>query len=253
MANLFASRKVADESVSPLMADDPSVTASVSSSRSRSSKKSSKSALTQAEQDEKDVKLGCCYTFGGLLVKSIHVIDALLGLLFIIYGALIITHFSKPAMAAAITCLTLGSVLLFAAIMGLIGFHTKVCRRIGLVISAYTAPFIALFYLSVTIAVLAATDTFFKYLILHKDVLYLSADQIKTLKDLLPFFYIILLVLGTVEMARFWGLRKIREKLIKHDVAWQHISERSRYGPVGVVGESGRSGLSEYLLCDEDA
>jgi hypothetical protein len=52
------------------------------------------------------------------------------------------------------------------------------------------------------IAVLAATDKFFNYLRLHKDVLYLSAAQIKKLRELLPLFYIVLLVLALLEMSR---------------------------------------------------
>jgi hypothetical protein len=130
------------------------------------------------------------------------VIDALLGILLLTYGSLIITKFAKPAMAIAVICLTLGSVLLLAAIMGFIGFHYKVCKRVGLALSAYMAPFIAFFYLIIVIAVLAATDKFFNYLRLHKDVLYLSATQIKSLRDLLPLFYIVLLVLAVLEMSR---------------------------------------------------
>ena len=53
------------------------------------------------------------------------------------------------------------------------------------------------------IAVLAATDKFFNYLRLHKDVLYLSAAQIKKLRELLPLFYIVLLVLALLEMSRW--------------------------------------------------
>lgn len=203
---------------SPLMAtDDSSVTvlsrrtitssstsgsASVSSLRSKSSKKSNKTELSQEEQDEKNAKLGCCYIFGGLLIKAIHVFDALLGILLLIYGSLIITKFAKPAMAFAVICLTLGSVLFLAAISGFIGFHCKVCKRVGLAFSAYTAPFIASFYLIAVIAVLAATDKFFNCLRLHKDVLYLSSAQIKTLRELLPLFYIVLLVLAVLEMSR---------------------------------------------------
>ena len=249
MVKFFASKKVADESMtspllgdeqftwlknnedtmpsssssssrSPLMAtDDSSVTglssrqtltssstsgtASVSSLRSsKSSKKSNKTELSQVEQDGRDVKLGCCHIFGGLLIKTIHVIDALLGILLLTYGSLIITKFAKPAMAISVICLTLGSVLLLAAIMGFIGFHYKVCKRLGLALSAYMAPFIAFFYLIIVIAVLAATDKFFNYLRLHKDVLYLSATRIKSLRDLLPLFYIVLLVLAVLEMSR---------------------------------------------------
>lgn len=247
MVKIFASKKVADESMtsspllgdeqftwlknnedtmpssssssrSPLMAtDDSSVmglsrqtltssstsgTASVSSLRSKSSKKSNKTELSQVEQDGRDVKLGCCHIFGGLLIKAIHVIDALLGILLLTYGSLIITKFAKPAMAISVICLTLGSVLLLAAIMGFVGFQYKVCKRVGLALSAYMAPFIAFFYLIIVIAVLAATDKFFNYLRLHKDVLYLSATQIKSSRDLLPLFYIVLLVLAVLEMSR---------------------------------------------------
>lgn len=185
-----------------LTSSSTSGSASVSSLRSKSSKKSNKTELSQEEQDEKDVKLGCCYIFGGLLIKAIHVFDALLGILLLTYGSLIITKFAKPAMAFAVICLTLGSVLLLAANMGFMGFHYKVCKRVGLAFSAYTAPFIAFFYLIAVIAVLAATDKFFNYLRLHKDVLYLSASQIKTLRELLPLLYILLLVLAVLEMSR---------------------------------------------------
>ena len=248
MVKFFASKKVADESMtsspllgdeqftwlknnedtmpssssssrSPLMAtDDSSVTglarqtltssstsgtASVSSLRSgKSSKKSNKTELSQVERDGRDVKLGCCHIFGGLLIKAIHVIDALLGILLLTYGSLIITKFAKPAMAISVICLTLGSVLLLAAIMGFVGFHYKVCKRVGLALSAYMAPFIAFFYLIIVVAVLAATDKFFNYLRLHKDVLFLSATQIKSSRDLLPLFYIVLLVLAVLEMSR---------------------------------------------------
>jgi hypothetical protein len=50
--------------------------------QSKSSQKSNKTELSQEEQDEKDVELGCRYIIiGGVLIKSIHVIDALLGIL----------------------------------------------------------------------------------------------------------------------------------------------------------------------------
>ena len=112
------------------------------------------------------------------------------------------TQFDNPAMAAAITCLTFGSVLLFGSIMGGIGFTTKVCKRIGIALSAYLAPCVAFFYLVVIIALLADHATFFNYLTEHKDVLYLSSSEITSLNDLLPFFYIVLIALGVMEMLR---------------------------------------------------
>jgi hypothetical protein len=229
MVKLFNKDKPAEDLVSPLMADEPSVTsgrsfssrdgerasrrmerdkrlasskaASVSSSKSKSSN-SNKTIMTQEEQDEADVKMGCCYTFGGILVKSIHLIDGLIGLIFVIYGSLIMTQFHSPAEVASIVCLTYGAVLLFFALMGGIGFTSRVCKRCGLALSAYIALFIAFFYLVGIIALLASPDTFFNYLTDHKDVLYLSSAEIATLKQLLPFFYIVLVALGAMEMTR---------------------------------------------------
>ncbi|KAL3811956.1 hypothetical protein ACHAXA_011283 [Cyclostephanos tholiformis] len=174
---------------------------SVSSSKSKSSK-SSKTIMTQEEQDIVDVKMGCCYKFGMILVKSIHLIDGIVGLIFVVYGSLIMTQFDNPAMVAAVACLTFGSVLLFASIMGGIGFTTNVCKRIGLVFSAYTAPCVAFFYLVAIIFLLADPDAFFNYLTEYKDVLFLSSALIATLKELSVFFYFVLLGLGTMEMMR---------------------------------------------------
>jgi hypothetical protein len=213
MVNFFnAKKKPEGELVSPLMADadEPSVMSfqsagtrkSSKSNKSNKSSKSTKTIMTQEEQDEVDVKMGCCYTLGGILVKSIHLIDGFIGLIFVVYGSLIMTQFDNPAMIAAISCMTFGSILLFASIMGGIGFTTKVCKRIGLVLSAYMAPFVAFFYLVAVIAVLADPDVFFNYLTEHKDVLYLSSAEIATLKELLVFFYFVLLGLGTMEMMR---------------------------------------------------
>ena len=234
MVNLFSKKKnPAEELVTPLMADEPSATSALSSgtregerasrraqrekerqdrdkrlarskvaSASSSKSKSNTTIMTQEEQDKADVKMGCCYTFGGILVKSIHLIDGLIGIIFVVYGSLIMTQFDSPAMVASIVCLTFGSVLLFFAIMGGIGFTSKVCKRCGLALSAYVALFIAFFYLVAIIALLASPDTFINYLTDNKDVLYLSSAEIATLKDLLPFFYIVLVALGAMEMAR---------------------------------------------------
>lgn len=169
---------------------------------SKSKKKSSKPKLSQEEQDEKDANLGCCHKFGRFIVKAVHFVDAIIGLVFVVYGSLIYTQFDTPAMEAVITSLTFGSAMLFTSIMGLIGFYTKVCKRCGLVLSAYTAPFIAFFYFFVIIALLASPDVYFNYLTEHKDVLYLNDAEIASIRSLLPLFYIILASLAGIEIAR---------------------------------------------------
>ena len=145
----------------------------------------------------------CCHKFGRFLVKFIHYIDGLVGLTFVIYGTFIYFSFEQPAMEAVIFSLTYGCTLLFASTIGLIGFYTKtVCGRCGLAISAYMAPFIAFFYMFVIIAMLASPDELFNYLDEHKDVLFLNDAQLATLKQLLPFFYVVLACLTLLEICR---------------------------------------------------
>ena len=121
--------------------------ASRQASAASSSREKSKPKLSQAEQDVIDSKLGCCYHTGQFLVKVIHLIDALIGSVFIVYGFLIYFNFENPAIEAVITSLSFGWSMFLISMFGIIGFATKVCHRVGLVISAYLAPFIALWYI----------------------------------------------------------------------------------------------------------
>lgn len=69
--------------------------AAAASSSSR--EKKSEPKLSQAEQDAIDSNLGCCYHTGQFLAKAIHLIDALIGIVFIVYGFLIYFNFENPA------------------------------------------------------------------------------------------------------------------------------------------------------------
>ncbi|KAL7532997.1 hypothetical protein ACHAXR_004980 [Thalassiosira sp. AJA248-18] len=217
-------------------------------SEKKESARAKKSAKKQKIQDKKDSKMPCCARFAQFMAKTIHIIDLCLGLVFVIYGALIMTSFDTPAMEAAITCLTFGSLLMFTAIMGGIGLKSKACSRVGLVISAYTAPFIALFYIVVIIALLADPDTLFNYLTEHKDVLFLNDGEIATLKSILPFFYIALACLAAIETLRFFGLRKIRDKLNRFDAA----SERSSSAKSSTSKSSSSRSKSKSSKSDTD-
>ena len=185
------------------LSDRKSSSKATSSSSSKDKKKSkSKPKLSREEQDEKDAELGCCHRFANVLVKIIHVVDGLIGLTFVVYGSLILTNFDTPAMEAVVATLTFGSTMLFTSIMGAVGFYTKTCNRFGLLLSAYTAPLIALFYMFAIIALLSEPTVFFDYLTEHKDVLYLNAAEIASLLQILPVFYIILASLTAVEICR---------------------------------------------------
>lgn len=156
--------------------------------------------MAQMEQDAKDIKIGYCTKFGTLLVKTIHLVDAAIGLVFLVYGSLIMIQFDNPATDAAITSLTFGSILMCSSILGVIGFTTKLCNRCGLLLSAYTAPLIVFFYAFVMITVLAMPDVIFDYMTEHMSVLYLNAAQIQTLRNLLPLFYIIMASLSVLKL-----------------------------------------------------
>ncbi|KAL9190354.1 hypothetical protein ACHAXT_007565 [Thalassiosira profunda] len=211
----------------------------------KASKKKSRPKLSQEEQDAKDAKLGCCAKFAQFLAKAIHILDGCIGLTFVVYGALILTSFETPAMEAVYTSLIYGSTLLFASIMGIVGFYSTKCNRCGLAVSAYVAPFIALFYIVVIIAVLSSPDTFFDYLTEHKDVLYLTDDIIQTLRNLLPFFYIVLACLAAIEIVRFFGVRKIRHRLVRYDDASERILRSSLRSSDRSHRSSTRSNRSE--------
>ena len=182
----------------------------ISTSSSKGKEKSEPQKITRrlsswlsSDGEDEDAGPTCCHKFGRFLVKFIHYIDGLIGLTFVIYGTFIYLSFEQPAMEAVIFSLTYGCTLLFASIIGLIGFYTKtVCGRCGLAISAYMAPFIAFFYMFVIIAMLASPDELFNYLDEHKDVLFLNDAQLATLKQLLPFFYVVLACLTLLEICR---------------------------------------------------
>lgn len=115
------------------LADSKSSKQASSSSSSR--EKKSEPKLSQAEQDAIDSNLGCCYHTGQFLAKAIHLIDALIGIIFVVYGFLIYFNFENPAIEAVIVSLSFGWLMLLISMLGIIGFATKVCSRFGLIIS----------------------------------------------------------------------------------------------------------------------
>lgn len=255
-----SSSKKNSEAVSPLMADEPKATATssrsndsalkeeqrakarkerderrgqrdkriadskASKSSSSDKKKKSKPKLSVEEQLQRDSNLGCCHKFAQFLAKFVHLIDGIIGLAFVVYGCLLKYEFEEPAAGAVDTTLAYGSTLLITSILGASGFATSFCSRVGLVISAYIAPFIAFFYIFVIIAMLSSGDLYWDYVTEHKDVLYLNDSEIATLKQIMPFIYIVLASLAAVEVCRFFGVRKIRETLLRHDAANKQIS-----------------------------
>jgi len=210
-----------------------------------SKQKKKEQKISQEERDKRDAQLGCCHRFTLFLVKLIHVIDAIIGLACVIYGVFIF-RFTQPAMAAVITFLTFGSLMLSTSIVGTIGFCTSICRRWGLALSAGSAACIAFFYMFVIIALLADPDTCFNYLTANHSVLYLNDASIAMIRMWLPAIYIACACLAVVETCRFFVLRKLRNTLLRYDAAQRSITERSKQQQ-----DSNRTILTAPLLEDD--
>lgn len=222
------------------------------------SKRKKSKPKARKKRDSNDAKLKHCDRFRTFLVKLVHVLDALIGLTFIIYGSLIMTQFKKPAMEAVVTTWTYGFIMLFTSIMGVIGFYSPRYKRVGLLISAYSAPIISFFYIFVMIAELGLSASIFDYLTENMGVLYLNEAEIATLKNVLPLFFVVLVSLTAIEICRFLLLSQLREGLVRFDSANSRTKsskgKRSSKKPASPEGAgSTRSGLTNPLLDEEEA
>jgi hypothetical protein len=167
-----------------------------------SSKMSSKPKLTQQERDARDAKLGCCYYFTKFLAGAMHFIDFVIGLLAIIYGAVIDFTSDNPATEVAIALIAYGCVLVTGSLMGVFGFSYKCCKRCGLLWSMYIAPLITTYYFFLIIYFLSDQKDVHAYLEEHKESMYLNDESLAQLLKLMPVVYSILAGLAVAEMVR---------------------------------------------------
>lgn len=133
------------------------------------------------------------------------------------------------------------------SIMGALGFFTSICRRCGLTLSAWSAPFIAFFYILVIVALLGSPDVYFDYLTKNQSVLYLTDEIIQSIRRWMPVVYIVCACLAVVETCRFCVLRKLRRDLLRYDDANRHIAERSKQ----YEQDSKRTNITVPLLEDD--
>ena len=176
--------------------------AATSTKKEVSKKSSSKPKLTREEQDAKDAKLGCCYYFTKGIAGAMHLIDFVIGILAIVYGAVIDFSGDNPATEVAIACIAYGLVLVSSSCMGVFGFANPCCKRCGLLWSMYAAPLITTYYFFLIIYFLADQENVYAYLDEHKDSMYLNDEILAKLKTMMPVIYSILASLAVAEMIR---------------------------------------------------
>lgn len=196
-------------------------------------------------------------------VHLAHALDAVLGLVCVVYGVLIATAFAEPATAAVATTLAYGSVLLVMSAAGTAGLVTR-CGRGGLAVSQHAAPFVACLYAVVLGLGLGSEASDLDYAAEHAEALYLTAAAIAGLRRFLPLVYALLALLGVMEVAKFFQLHRIRVHMSHLDTrgerrrararmrrAKSKTKKRGRSGTAG--GTSSHSILTEPLIEGSDS
>lgn len=107
---------------------------------------------------------GLCARGSEFLIKGLHPVDFCCGFAMVTYGALLVSRFADPAMAAALFCLILGTVHLAASGLGMLSYFWGGCRRYGLKISGFVGPYVAFVYLTIVISWAADEGGFLEYL-----------------------------------------------------------------------------------------
>lgn len=192
-------------------------------------------------------KAGRCSKCLGHLIKGLHVIDASMGIAMIVYGSLLCTQFDEPAMAAVLVCLLMGGIHVATSAFAIVSYATKRCSRCGLLVSAYTAPYIAMLHLTMIIALLFDSSGFFQYLNDHKEVMYLGENVVENMKRLMPLVYTVLSILTLLESLRLFVLKDVQKQLICRDTE-ENLIPTSGYNTVSSVNNT----LTEALLEGND-
>ena len=147
-------------------------------------------------------KRGRCSACIGWIIKVLHGVDVCLGISLIVYGSLIRTQFEPPAMAAAIFCLLLGTILFVSSAVGIFSYASRSCSRWGLLVSGFVAPYLSVVYITIIISLVVDSSGFFQYLEDHHDVMYFSENVVQNLEGLMGLVYSILGTLTALELTR---------------------------------------------------
>lgn len=200
----------------------------------RSGLKNKKKQLTFSES-VKHLKatdhLSCWHQFILYVVYTIHIIDVILGLSFLVIAILILNQGYHHLVGELI--LFYAIFVLSAAIFGILGFFYDSCDRCGLRVSAYIAPIIGITDAVVGILLLAQTNEVPKG---DKEDLYVSILKAIYRKHWAVTIFICSLVFGFAEVLRYYMLEKLSDEL------------RSIDNAVYIDSSSNRKSLSESFL-----
>lgn len=201
----------------------PESSFATSSDRSRSSrsKRSAAAAVEQGDVDRRTSTRSRSFVGGGgvgefsssscgvkcasYTVGALHGIDICLGIILIVYGAMV---GSVTSIMGA--CIAYGLILSLGAFSGAIGYYSGACNRRGLRASAIAGFLAALLDIAAFVAVVVSWPAFIAFLNDNHEALMLTKEGVKTIEGLKIFFAIIFILLAGLEVHRglaMWGMK----------------------------------------------
>lgn len=138
-------------------------------------------------------------------VGALHGIDICLGLILVVYGAMVSSVTSIMG-----ACIAYGLILALGAFSGAIGYYSGACNRRGLRASAIAGFLAALLDIAAFVAVVVSWPAFIEFLNDNHEALMLTKEGVKTIEGLKVFFAIIFILLAGLEVHRglaMWGMK----------------------------------------------
>lgn len=192
------------------------------STRSSRSKRSAAAAVEQGDVDrrastrtrsfgggggggESSSSPSCGVKCASYTVGALHGIDICLGIILIVYGAMV---GSVTSIMGA--CIAYGLILALGAFSGAIGYYSGACNRRGLQASAIAGFLAALLDIAAFVAVVVSWPAFIEFLNDNYEALMLTKEGVKTIEGLKVFFAIIFILLAGLEVHRglaMWGMK----------------------------------------------
>ena len=152
----------------------------------------SKTKRTKSGGDE-SAMAGIGTKIAGYTVGALHAIDIGLGISLLVYGGMV--HVASVTGAAV----AYGLLLFLGAVAGAIGYYSGSCNRRGLVVSSIAGGLTCAVDICLFIAVVAAWDTFIKFLKDNHEALMLSEGSVDTINGLKILFAAIFILLAGLE------------------------------------------------------
>ena len=136
------------------------------------------------------------------VVAIIHILDAVLGTVALVYGSLLLKKFDQPAVELAVTCVIYGIIGLSASLIGAMSYLSSDFNRIGLSVSGFSALLLSFLYVALSLYFIFGAQSFFAYLDCHKNVIFLDGSRMDSVHVLVYLCYILLPVIALLEVVR---------------------------------------------------